>query len=175
LLKRADRARKTATVRVALGAIAGAAACTALTATLLFVGLGEPGGLVAALGFVVAALGLLAGAVLATGARRAERERALAVERAQMLVASDVLASRRETLDARALAELLGMDEAAAELLLAEIQVNDFVHARVSEDGEIGVLPERLGARSDVPSEPLAEIEEREPRLQSSSERGPSR
>jgi len=175
LLRRAERARRAAVLRVALGAIAGAAAFAALTATLLLVGLGEPGGLVAALGFVVAALALLTGASLAGSARRAERERSLAVERARTLVASDIVASRGAAIDARGLGELLNLDEAAAELLLAEIQVNDFVHARVTETGELGAVPARIDARA-LPEASLAEIEDRDTAsLRSPSPRGPSR
>lgn len=72
--------------------------------------------------------------------RRAKSARADlkgSLDEAWALVAGDVLAHKGEELTAGELAKLMRIEVAAAEQLLAELSVRDFVHARVTDEGDL--------------------------------------
>lgn len=147
LLSSAQQARRrSAAWRVGAGLVAGFAALS--LAVSLVVWLIASPGVLGALGLLVM---LAVPVVLALLARRragAEaRVQEHALDQAWALVAGDVLASRGGELNAADLARVLRIDEARAELLLGQLNVNDFVHARVTEEGDVvysSRAPERL-------------------------------
>lgn len=147
LLSSAQRARRRAAAwRVGAGLVAGFAALS--FAVSLVVWLIASPGVLGTLGLLIM---LVVPVVLALLARRRAagegRSQEQALDQAWALVAGDVLASRGGELNAAELARILRVDEARAELLLGQLNVNDFVHARVTEDGDVvysSRAPERL-------------------------------
>jgi hypothetical protein len=147
LLSSAQAARRRGSAwRVGAGLVAGFAALS--FAVSLVVWLIASPGLLGTLGLLVM---LAVPVVLALLARRRagaeSRAQEHALDQAWALVAGDVLASRGGELNAAELARILRIDEARAELLLGQLNVNDFVHARVTEEGDLvysSRAPERL-------------------------------
>ena len=93
-------------------------------------------------------------------AKTATKERDTAIDRAWTSVAKEIAAAKPD-LDAKQLSKLMRIDEAHAELVLAQLSVDDFVRARVEAP------PERQRV-TDVASEAeieAAEVEEAEARM----------
>lgn len=152
LLSSAQQARRRgAAWRVGAGLVAGFAALSFAVSLVVWL-IASPG--------VLGTLGLLVmlsvPVVLALMARRraGAEGRALehALDQAWALVAADVLASRSGELNAAELARILRVDEARAELLLGQLNVNDFIHARVTEEGDV-VYSSRAPEKLRVPGE----------------------
>jgi hypothetical protein len=152
LLATAQKARRRgAAWRVGAGLVAGFGALS--VAVALIVWLVASPGLLGTLGMLVMLSAPIVLALLAwrrAGAERRATEHAL--DQAWALVAADVLASRGAELNAAELARILRIDEANAELLLGQLNVNDFVHARVTDEGDVvysSRAPEKLRVPSD--------------------------
>jgi hypothetical protein len=149
LLARARRARKLcASWRLGAGVVAGFGLLSLLVALAVLL-IASPG-VIGTLGMLAMVSVPLVMALLAF--RRGQRERrelAQSLDRAWALVAGDVLASRGEELTAQELASSLRTDERYAEGLLAELNVSDFVHARVTDEGDV-VYSTRAPARLRV-------------------------
>ncbi len=137
VLARAQRAHvRRALWRVSAGVVGGFGLLSLAVALLVIVGVGPSlVGLLAMLGasavpFVVAAL------AWASAARQA-RLRDAALDEAWALVAGDVLGQKGGELTADELGKLMRIDVSRAEALLAELNLRDFVHARVTEEGDL--------------------------------------
>jgi hypothetical protein len=87
--------------------------------------------------------------------RRGKKARAAASEaldKAWLLVASDVVRAKGKELEAAELAKTMRIDEARAEHLLAELSVNDFVHARVASDAAADRVRIAFGEEAEAPA-----------------------
>ncbi len=115
----------------------------------------SPGLLVTAATLAMAVAPIALGALGWSRARRYDKSVAVEMDRARRLVAADVVSAHGGQLDAKALSKSLGIDEARAELLLAELSVEDLVRARVEE-------PDAARARVDDGADEQAEAEQRE-------------
>jgi hypothetical protein len=137
LLKQSRQAHlKSAAWRVGAG-IVGGFGVLSLLVTLAVIAVVTPGlvGTIAMLGatavpFIVAFLAWQRGRALL--ASRDEK-----LENAWSLVAGDVLGTKGEELTADELAKILRVDTARAEKLLGNLNASDFVHARVTEEGDL--------------------------------------
>jgi hypothetical protein len=95
-------------------------------------------------------------------ARSAAKELESTLDEAWGVVAGDVLAHRGDELTAEELAKDLRIEVPAAEQLLAQLSVSDFVHARVTDDGDLAysVPAERLRIEDAVLTDALADAAE---------------
>jgi len=137
LLKKARRAQLRGAGWMVGSGVVGAFGAISLLVALLVLSVASPGivATVAALGataipFVVAMLAWRRG-------RAAAKEREKALDEAWGVVAGDVLAHRGDELTAEELAKDMRIEVPAAELLLAQLSVSDFVHARVTDEGDL--------------------------------------
>ncbi len=121
-------------------ALLGAGALALLMA-LLFVTFASPGVLVGALALSIGALPLLASLGALGRARRHARERDRAWDDAYRTAARNIAQASGSELTASSLARALGIDEPRAELLLAELSLDDIVHRRVTETGDLAYSP----------------------------------
>ena len=137
LLEKAQRDRMKSTAwRLGAGVVAGFGLLSLLIAlaTLALVSPGLVATLVTLL--VVATPFALAGLAWNKGKKlSAEFEQSL--ERAWTMVAADVLRHRGDELTAEELARTMRIEEPVAEQLLAMLQVQDFIKARVTSEGEL--------------------------------------
>ncbi len=132
-----------------------------LLVALLVLGVASPGFFltlltlaIVAVPFAVAALAWKRGK---TQAQRAEG----ALDDAWALVASDLMRAKRSELTASELAEAMRIGSDQAELLLARLSVQDFVKARVTDEGDIAYSTRDVPARARIDGEPeVAELEE---------------
>jgi hypothetical protein len=135
------------------GAVLFASFGLSLLVTLFVLSVASPGlfGTFAALAACSVPLILASYAWRKGGKARAAAKDAL--DQAWLLVASDVARSKGKELEAAELAKALRIDEARAEQLLAELSVNDFVHARIGSDAS---APDRVriafGEEAEVPA-----------------------
>ena len=159
LLQKAQRLRMRGAAWT-LGAIfAGSAALLALLLAVAVLAIASAGIVgTAATGVVVAVPFVIAWLAWAR-ARAAKRERASAVEEAWTMVASDVLRDREKELSAAELARALRVSEPRAEVLLARLNLEDFVRARVTDAGDLVYSAADVTARLRVPDEATAEPE----------------
>jgi hypothetical protein len=97
---------------------------TALFAGML--GLVTRGPVAAIIVLILAAAFAFGGALLTQRARRARKQQTQALDQARQIVASDVLA-QRPNLESAELGRLLGLSTEQAELLLAELNVNNLL------------------------------------------------
>jgi hypothetical protein len=122
----------------------------------------SPGVFGATLLFALAAMPGLFAAFAWQRGKKSYADLAQQLNQAWLIAASDVIASRGET-DAAKLSAILRTTEEHAELLLAELSLQDFMHARVTDDGDLSYLaPSRLriAATANPPSlESVAELE----------------
>jgi hypothetical protein len=147
LLERAQRARvKRAGYRVAAGVVGGFGALSVLV-SLLVLALVNPGifGVIGML--MVTAVPFVLAALAFGRAGRETRELEQTLDQAWSLVASDVLSSVGRELTAGELAKALRVSEPRADELLAKLNASDFVHARVTDAGEL-VYSSRIGGTS---------------------------
>ncbi len=147
LLIRAQRAgRRALALRLAALAAAGGAAFLLLLSTV--VALVSDAGAGVAVGTVLGCLTLAVAIWLGRHGRGAAREQTEAQRQALLLAASDVVRSHG-ALPADELAKILHLPTERAELLLAELSLEDFAHARVDPAGTVGFSTERF--RVDPP------------------------
>jgi len=141
LLEQAQSARtRVAAWRVAAGVV-GAFGSLSLLVTLLTLAFITPG-LLATTGLLaVVSLPLVLAAIAWSRARRYVRERDHAIDQAWVAAASDVARRTDEELDAQRLARTLRIDEAQAEQLLARLDVENVVRARVTDAGALVYSP----------------------------------
>ncbi len=165
MLEQAQRARvRVAAWRVAAGVVGGFGALS-LMVTLLTLAFFSPGVLGTALLLMTVSIPLLLAAIAWNRAQRYVRERDDAIDQAWLAAAGDVMQRTEHELDARGLAKTLRIDEAQAEQLLARLDVENVVRARVSADGELLYSP-RAGHKLRVPeqtAEPEAASEDESP------------
>jgi rubredoxin len=157
VLEQAQRARVHATAARAGAYVTGSFGVLSLLTALLALKFITPG-VVGSVGLLVAILVPFLLALYAWRlARRATGELNTLLDRAWTLTASDVMRAKGKDLDAEELGRILRLDDAEAEQLLARLDVNDFLRARVSDDEEAGA-----GARAErvrVGSEAAAQEE----------------
>lgn len=155
LLERAQRARmRAAGFRAAAGVVAGFGVISLLV-SLLVMALVTPG-VVGTIGtLVVTAVPFILAFFAWRRGRAHARELEQLLDQAWTLVASDVLASVGDGLTAADLAKAMRLEEAQAEALLAELGATDFVHARVTDGGDV-VYSSRPPERARL-EEPAAE------------------
>lgn len=136
-LKKAEEARR---ARAKYRAITAAFAVIGLGSTALFglwtliFGFGVALGVTWAL-FAASALFMVLWSLGRAGQKT--KEIAPAIDQAWMRAASDVAASLKGPFTAEKLAQAMGVDEAQAEELLAQLDVNDVIRSDVTEAGEI--------------------------------------
>jgi hypothetical protein len=161
LLKRAQRERlKLAGFRVG-AALVGGFGVFSLLVVLLVLAIATPGIPAALLATLATAVPLIFAAALWRRSRAQASALGETIEQAWTLVASDVLDSVGEEVRAEALAKTLRTEPAHAESLLARLNAHDFVHARVTDEGELVYstrAPERLRIGDGMTE--LAEAEE---------------
>jgi len=154
-LARAQRARRRAAAwRVGAGLVAGFGALSLAVALVVWAVAST--GVLGTLGLLLMLSVPLVLSVLAwrkAGAERRVLEQSL--DQAWTLIAADALGSRGAELNAAELARIMRLDETQAELLLGQLSVNDFVHARVTEEGDV-VYSSRAPERLRVPESPEA-------------------
>jgi hypothetical protein len=114
--------------------LSGLLALLVATAVLL---IASPGALLTLLTLGFAAVPLLLAPLAWSRSSKHQQQVADQLRQARALVASDVLLSRGQELSAAELGRLLRLDEAAADHVLTELSVHDFVHARVTDLGTI--------------------------------------
>jgi len=157
LLERAQRARmKSTAYRVGAGVVAAFGALSVLV-SLLVTSLVNPG-LWGVLGMLMVTSVPFVLAALAFGRSRGQaRELAQALDQAWALVASDVLSSVGRELTSGELSKALRVPEAEADALLARLAASDFVHARVTEAGDLAYSSRptermRVGDSTELPA-----------------------
>ncbi len=137
LLAQAERARmRAAAWKVGAGSV-GAFGAFSLLIALIVLGIASPG-LIATLATLLVVSVPFVFAVLAW--RRATRQSAdidRSLDDAWTLVASDLMRQRGSEATAADLARAMRVSEAQAELILARLSVQDFVRARVTDEGDI--------------------------------------
>ena len=137
LLAQAQRARMRSAAWKVGAASAGGFGLLSLLVALIVLGIASPG-FIAILATLVLVSAPLLLAVLAwrqAGKSKKDVERAL--DDAWALVASDLMRQRGAELTAGELARSMRITEEQAELLLARLSVQDFVRARVTDEGDI--------------------------------------
>jgi hypothetical protein len=138
LLRRAERARRRAAA-LASGALGGAAlGVLMLLLDRLSLAVSAESGF--SWGLLLALFPLAASLPFAERARAARAEQRRLLDQARLVVAADVIASHGGPLEARDLAQRLALEAAQAELLVAQLSLDDFLRLRVSEAGELGGL-----------------------------------
>lgn len=137
LLKQAQKARaKIAAWRVA-GGVVGAFGALSLFVTLLTFAFITPG-VLATTGLIIAvSVPFVLAAIAWMRARRYVSERDTAIDQAWLSAASDVVERKDGELDAEGLARILRIDHDRAEQLLARLDVENVVRARVTDAGEL--------------------------------------
>ena len=140
----------------ALGLVLGGFGLMALSTAVIVVLLAHPGVLFGALGLAISSLPLVAalGALRKSGRFRRAKEQDL--REAELGAARDLAEASPGELTARDLAQSLGMDETRAELLLAELSLEDVVQRRVTEAGDLAYSARPRVRVSDAPDEPEA-------------------
>lgn len=174
VLLRAQRARRAARA-LDVGAVGAAAvAASVLVALVTAAVTASPSAGVLLLGSVLVLATTTFAAALARRARVERRASASAVEEAKLLVASDVVRSHGGRLDAPLLARALRVDEREAELLAAELALNDYLAARVDDAGTLALTPGRVRVTAPLDAtalEPTAAFEAPSERQARSSSR----
>jgi hypothetical protein len=137
LLAVAQSARMRAAAFKVGSASAGGFGLLSLLIALVVLGLASPGFLATLATLVVVAVPLVVSLLAWRRAKRHEQELDRALDDAWALVASDLIRQRGAELTASELAAAMRLSEQQAELLLARLSVQDFVRARVTDDGDI--------------------------------------
>lgn len=137
VLARAARLYKeSAAFRVGAGVLLGFGVLSLLVA-LGVIAIAAPGAIgVAGMAFM-AAVPLVIAALAFRRSQSARRGLNEQLDQAFCLVAADVLAARGGAITASELGRVLRLEEPRAEALLGQLNVNDFIHARVTDDGDI--------------------------------------
>lgn len=159
VLEQAQRARVHAAAARAGAYVTGAFGVLSLLTALLVLAFITPG-VIGSIGLAVAVLVPFLLALYAWRlSRRAGGELGAALDQAWALSASDVLRAKGKALDSSELARIMRLDESQAEQLLARLDVNDFLRARVAEEAE-SASPERVRVTSKAaPADEEAEAQ----------------
>ncbi len=136
-LRQARRAMLASGLWKTLGVGLGVFGAFALLAAIAVVALTSPGVLFGTLALALSSLPLLFGFGAYRRGTQLGRERDQAWRRAELSAAKDLAQASDGELMAGALARALGVDEARAELLLAELSLEDQVARRVTDSGEL--------------------------------------
>ena len=146
----------------ALGVGLGAFGAFALLAAIVTVAFTSPGVMLGTLALALTSLPLL----LSFGAYRRGvalgKERDQAWRAAELSAVKDLAEASPGELTASALSKALGVDEARAELLLAELSLDDHVARRITDAGELAYSAKprvRVDGTEGEPLETLAESE----------------
>ena len=136
-LAEAQRARSQRAAWAVLGGVVGGFGLLSLLVTMLVLGLASPG-LGATLGLLGAVAVPLAFALFAVGRARRSRQRLdAALDSAWQAVAKEMMAERQQGLTVAELGALMRLGEPQAEQLLAALSVDDMVHSRVTDAGDV--------------------------------------
>ncbi|MFO0566541.1 MAG: zinc ribbon domain-containing protein [Polyangiaceae bacterium] len=161
LLLRAQKAHVArAAWLTASGVVGGFALLSLVVALLVVASVGT--GLVGTLAmFGATAVPFLVSALAWSKARTRGKDRDAALSSAWTLVASDVLRSRGGEVEADELAKILRIDLERAEQVLAELNLHDFVRARVTEEGDIAysVTGDKLRVEAEPTADEQSELE----------------
>ncbi len=136
-LARARKGSARAGLWKALAFILGGLGLMAMAAALAVVLVFDPGVSFGTLGFAVSSFPLLAALGALRQSRRFERARARDLREAELGAVRELAEASAGELTARQLAHALGMEETKAELLLAELSLEDVVQRRVTDAGEL--------------------------------------
>ncbi|HEV8247461.1 MAG TPA: hypothetical protein VGP93_16910 [Polyangiaceae bacterium] len=136
-LIRAQKSQLQAGVWKLLGGGLFAAFALASVAAALLIVLAHPGILLAASALTMVCLPLIAALVAQRRSRFFGEQREQALREAELSAARDLTEATGAELTASLLASALGLREERAELLLAELSLDDVVHRRVTEGGEL--------------------------------------
>lgn len=146
MLARARRAQLRASAwKVGAGTVAGFGALSALVA-LIVVGIASPGLFATLATLLVVSVPFVAAILAWRRGKRHDAEGQNALDDAWALVASDLFRQRGAELTAKELAEAMRLGEEQAELLLARLSVQDFVRARVTDEGDIAYSTREVAA-----------------------------
>lgn len=144
LLRRAEAERRQQWIRSGVAVAFGGLALFALLVAAVL--LATKLTVLSLVGFALAVAGGGGGAAFAQQARRATRHRRRLLADAERIVAADMLRSHSGSLAPSELARALGVETQQAELMLAEIEIDDFLHARVDTTGYVEPGPQRQRA-----------------------------
>jgi len=133
----AQRARSERAAWAVIGGVVGGFGLLSLLVAVLVLGLASPG-----LGTTLGLLGSVAVPLLfalftVRRARRSRRKLDTALDSAWQAVAQELMTQRSQGLTAGELGALMRMAEPQAEQLLAALNVDDMVHSRVTEAGDV--------------------------------------
>jgi hypothetical protein len=175
-LRQARRALLASGLWKTLGVGVGVFGAFALLAAIGVVALTSPGVILGTLALALSSLPLLFGFGAYRRGAQLGRERDQAWRKAELSAAKDLAQAGDGELTAATLARALGVDEAHAELLLAELSLEDQVARRVTDSGELAysVRPRvRVdGGESEAEAEAEAERASPSPQTARASKEG---
>jgi hypothetical protein len=136
-LAEAERARSERAAWAVLGGVVGGFGLLSLLVIMLVLGVASPG-LAVTLGLLGAVAFPLGFALFAVGRARRSRQRLdAALDSAWQAVAKETMAEHQPGLTAAELGALMRLSESQAEQLLAALSVDDMVHSRVTDAGDL--------------------------------------
>lgn len=138
-----------------------------LLVALLVLGLASPGFVATLLTLAIVSVPFAVAVLAWRRAKREERAAQNAIDDAWALVASDWMRGAASELTAEDLAQAMRISSEQAEVLLARLSVQDFVKARVTEEGDLAystrdIPAPRARVEGEAPSTELALDEEPE-------------
>lgn len=154
LLGQAKRARARAAGWKVGAGVAGASGLLALLVALLVLGIATPGVILTLLTLLMVSIPFAFAFVAWRRAKKSAGEVDRYLDDAWTLVASDLMRQRGAELTASDLAHAMRLSEEQAELLLARLSVQDFVRARVTDEGDIAYSTRDLPERTRVVAGP---------------------
>jgi hypothetical protein len=126
-----------------------------LLVALLVLGIASPGVFATMLTLLLVSVPFGLAALAWQRAQRHDKESQSAIDDAWALVASDLMRARETELTSTDLAQAMHISADQAELLLARLSVQDFVKARVTDEGELAYSTRDVPApRTRVDGEP---------------------
>jgi hypothetical protein len=137
LLQKAERLRIRQGLFLTAGAVVSGFGALSLVVTALVLSVVSPGALPAALAVLLALVPAVSGAVLLWHALRKRGELRRELDQAWTMVAGDLLRSRPSEIDAKELARVMRVDAARADALLSELHAHDWLHAHVTNEGDV--------------------------------------
>ena len=163
VLKQAKKAHAIRAAWAVGAGVVGGFGVLSLLATLLVIAFGV-GAIASVLLLAANAVPFLAAALAWKKAKKQGKLRDQLMDDAWSLVASDVLAHAGNELAAEDLAKIMRVEVDRAELILAHLSAHDYVHARVTEEGDIAYSVGRSKLRIESPVEdpPVDELEDQD-------------